>query len=110
VENKLQRYTSLRIRHIEKDICKLPGGVIWWGGLPEKGKRSPRALRRRWATDGYSLSMPRELKEAMLKACFRDAGFVDEYAQDLYYWMKEWLYSEDDNKMYGDCFKIIGLR
>lgn len=108
MENKLQRYTSHQIRAIEKDICKLPGGMVWWSGLPEKGKRSPKALRRRWAVEGYSLTMPRELREAMLKACFRDVGLLDEYTQGLYEWMKEWLYSEDDKRMYQEWFKVVG--
>lgn len=108
MENKLQRYTSHHIRGIEKDICKIPSGRLWWSSLAEKGKRSPRALRRRWAHEGYNLSMPQDLKEGMLKACLRDDGLLDEYTQGLYDWMNEWLYSEDDGRMFKDWFKVIG--
>ena len=108
MQNKLERHGSLYVRHIETDICKLPGGMLWWSSLPEKGKRSPKALRRRWSDQGYNLGMSKELNVAMLRACLGNGGMVSEQSKELYYWMKEWLYSEDDTRMYSEWFKVSG--
>lgn len=86
---KINKTAQRFVSRVVKDIMRLPGGYMFWHGLPSKGKQSRVALQKRWRNAALQALQSTEMQFAMLHACLSPDGTVDQRGLFLYRWMVE---------------------
>jgi hypothetical protein len=85
-----------------KELVHLPGGYAFWQTLPLKGRRSQRAVLRRWTALLTRELFPVQLRQAALLACLNDEGVPESRSRALYTWMLKVVYHGQAQQLHKD--------
>lgn len=88
-----------------QDIQKLPCG---WADLPEKGKRSPRAIRKKWARRLEESLFGDEFKRIALTLCLvPHIGVPTLEGKEIYRWLVQYVYNGVESRLYRDYLRLL---
>jgi hypothetical protein len=95
------------IDEIVSSICHLPGGIVFWQSLSEKGKKGKIVVRKKWCKLVIECVFDEVLVRAMLLSCLSKDGLPREESKELYRWVVKVVYAGDEKKLYEDWLMVV---